>query len=66
MSSARHICPALRVLLNITLLAVISISEESLTITGDFPPSSNVNGTRFSEAARITCLPIFPLPVNSK
>ena len=27
---------------------------------------SNVNGTRFSEAARITCFPIFPLPVNNK
>ena len=35
-------------------------------MTGDLPPSSRVTGTRFSEAARITCLATDVAPVKSK
>ncbi|MNO61746.1 hypothetical protein D3C76_524010 [compost metagenome] len=35
-------------------------------MVGDLPPSSRVTGTRFSAAARITCLPMLVAPVNSR
>ncbi|MNR42567.1 hypothetical protein D3C85_1610980 [compost metagenome] len=35
-------------------------------IVGDLPPSSRVTGTRFSAAARNTCLPMLVAPVNSR
>ncbi|MCY1545790.1 hypothetical protein D9M68_817490 [compost metagenome] len=41
-------------------------SAERDTMVGDLPPSSRVTGTRFSAAARITCLPMLLAPVNSR
>ncbi|MNR42568.1 hypothetical protein D3C85_1610990 [compost metagenome] len=35
-------------------------------IVGDLPPNSRVTGTRFSAAARNTCLPMLVAPVNSR
>ena len=48
----------------ITLFAVVVKSAPSPIITGDFPPSSSVTGTRFSDAAFIISFPTFPLPVQ--
>ena len=49
----------------ITLTAAAAISESFPRITGDLPPNSKVRGTRFSEAAFITCFAIAVPPVKS-
>ena len=48
-----------------TLLAASLILELLPTTTGDFPPSSNVKGTKFSAAALMTCFAIAVPPVNN-
>ena len=49
-----------------TFFATSDKSAFSSTITGDLPPNSKVTGTRLSEAAFITFLPICVPPVKSK
>jgi hypothetical protein len=58
-----HVCPALKNLPQAILFAARAISALAVTMTGDFPPSSNVTGVRNLEAAAMTILPTGPAPV---
>jgi hypothetical protein len=46
------------------LNAALVTSASKSTIVGLFPPNSNIQGTRFSEAALATFLPINDPPVK--
>ncbi|MNJ66100.1 hypothetical protein D3C77_621470 [compost metagenome] len=48
------------------MLTAAARSAEREMMVGDLPPSSRVTGTRFSAAARMTCLPMLLAPVNSR
>ena len=58
--------PALRVFPAIIRLTETLKLELSETITGDLPPNSNVTGTKFSDAALMTCLAIDVAPVKRR